>query len=46
MTTLRPFHWPYKIIENSDFKYQLNIIDHISKFEVSYLLEDKSSNNI
>ena len=37
---------PYVIIENTNIRYQFNIIVHFSKYTFNYLLENKESDNI
>ena len=37
---------PYEIAEGTEFKYQLNIIDHFSKYGFSYLLENKTADKV
>ena len=37
---------PYEISDNTKIKYQLNLIDHFSKYAFSYLIENKNANTI
>ena len=37
---------PIKLLENTEYKYMLNCIDHFPKFVVSFLIENKSGKTI
>ena len=37
---------PLELIENTNYKYLLNILDHFSKYLFSYLLSDKKADSI
>ena len=37
---------PVEIIEGNSYKYVFNIMDHFSKFLISYLIPNKDSNTI
>ena len=37
---------PPELIENTNYKYLLNILDHFSKYLFSYLLSDKKADSV
>ena len=37
---------PLELIANTNYKYLFNIIDHFSKFIISFLIENKNANTI
>ena len=37
---------PIELIENNEYKYNLNVIDHFSKFLFSFLLKNKNAKSI
>ena len=37
---------PYELIKDTEYKYQLNIIDHFSKYGFSYILENKTAQKV